>query len=240
MVMRHLIHILVVALLLSSCQKDEVLSGVIETTSPFEKIEVDGSFDVLLSEDSVFSVQFEADKSFFDALSFDVTDGVLRISDGKSPRWRNPGAKKPIVKIRGNQLREIKLLETCFLKSETPIKSDELGLVAFSKLNQAELELDCKVFYFWNNHPCGGEIKLRGKIDELKIWNFAIMRVDASACKTRYAWVENSSKADVLVDVNEQIDYAIGGKGNIYVEGNPAKIVELKPATDDGKLIIYL
>ncbi|MFN5371766.1 MAG: hypothetical protein ACK5B6_09915, partial [Bacteroidia bacterium] len=73
----------------------------------------------------------------------------------------------------------------------------------------------------------------------LKIWNFAIMRVDASACKTRYAWVENSSKADVLVDVNEQIDYAIGGKGNIYVEGNPAKIVELKPATDDGKLIIY-
>ena len=237
--MRHLIHILVLALLLASCKKNEVVSGSTETTLPFQKIEVDGSFDVLLSDDSVFSVQFEADKAFFEALSFEVIDSVLYISDGKSPRWRNPGAKKPMVRIHGNQLREIKLLETCYLKSETPITSDELGLVAFSKLNIADLELDCKVFYFWNNHPCGGEIRLRGKTDELKIWNFAIMRVDASACKTRYAWVENSSKADVLVDVNEQIDYAIGGKGNIYVEGNPAKVLELKPATDDGKLIIY-
>jgi len=236
--MRHVIYILVLGLLLTSCQKDEVVSGSTETTAAFRKIEVDGSFDILLSDDSVFSVQFEADKAFFDALTFEVIDSVLHISDGKSPRWRNPGAKKPMVKIHGHHLREIKLLETCYLKSETPIKSDELGLVAFSKLNMADLELDCKVFYFWNNHPCGGEITLRGKTDELKIWNFAIMRVDASACNTRYAWVENSSNADVIVDVNEQIDYAIGGKGNIYVEGNPAKVVELKPPTDDGKLII--
>jgi hypothetical protein len=40
-----------------------------------------------------------------------------------------------------------------------------------------------------------------------------------------------------LVDVQEQIDFAIGGKGNIYVKGNPEKVVELKPATDEGELI---
>ena len=63
------------------------------------------------------------------------------------------------------------------------------------------------------------------------------MRIDASKCSTRYAWVENSSKADVLVAVQQQIDFAIGGKGNIYVKGNPEKVVELKPASDEGALI---
>jgi hypothetical protein len=237
MVMKIYIYTFCAVLFLASCQKEGVISGNEEKTTEFSKIEVDGSFDILLSDDSVFSVQFEADRAFFDALSFEVRDGILRISDGKSPRWRNPEAKKPLVRIHGHDLREIKLLETCFLKSETPIKSDELGLVAVSKLNMADIEIDCRVFYYWNSHPCGGEIKVRGTTDELKIWNFAIMKVDASACRTRYAWVENSSKADVLVDVQEQIDFAIGGKGNIYVKGNPEKVVELKPATDEGELI---
>jgi hypothetical protein len=38
--------------------------------------------------------------------------------------------------------------------------------------------------------------------------------------------------------VQEQIDYAIGGKGNILVQGNPQKLVELKPATDSGEIIL--
>ena len=79
--------------------------GTEEKTTEFSKIEVDGSFDILLSDDSVFSVQFEADRAFFEALSFEVRDGILRISDGKSPRWRNPEAKKPLVRIHGHDLR---------------------------------------------------------------------------------------------------------------------------------------
>jgi hypothetical protein len=39
------------------------------------------------------------------------------------------------------------------------------------------------------------------------------------------------------VAVQQQIDFAIGGKGNIYVQGNPEKVVELKPASDEGALI---
>jgi hypothetical protein len=238
MVMQKSIYTICALLFLASCQKEEVITGSAKQTSAFDKIEIDGSFDVVWAEDSVFSVQFAADRIFFDALSYELNDGVLIIHDGKSPRWRNPEAKKPLVRISGNHLKQIYLRETCYLTSETPIKSDEFGLVAVSKLNMADIELDCKVFYYWNSHPCGGEIKLRGTTDELKIWNFAIMKVDASACRTRYAWVENSSKSDVLVNVQEQIDYAIGGKGNILVQGNPQKLVELKPATDSGKIIL--
>ena len=177
MVMRKYIYTICALLFLASCQKDEVITGSAKQTSAFDKIEIDGSFDVIWAEDSVFSVQFAADRIFFDALSYELNDGVLIIHDGKSPRWRNPEAKKPMVRISGNT-------------------------------------------------------------DELKIWNFAIMKVDASACTTRYAWVENASKSDVLVNVQEQIDYAIGGKGNILVQGNPQKLVELNPATDSGEIIL--
>ena len=236
--MKNWFYIFSICLFLMACRKEEIVVGELRKTDAFRKIEIDGSFDVVLSQDSVFSVQFESDRVFFDALSYELNDSVLIIHDGKSPRWRNPEAKKPLVRIGGHHLKEIFLRETCYLTTKTPIESEEFGLVAVSKLNMADIEVNCKVFYYWNSHPCGGEIKVRGTTDELKIWNFAIMKVDASACRTRYAWVENSSKADVLVNVQEQIDYAIGGKGNILVQGNPAKLVELKPATDEGRLIL--
>jgi len=221
----------------ASCTKDEVITGEEIITPAFSEIVLSSSFDVVITQDTTYSIRFEAAEVFFGALQYEVKEGVLYVYSEKSPRWRNPEAAKPKVYITSNRPKLIKALETCNITSTNPIISNEFGLIMASKLNYANLELDCKVFYYWNNHPCGGRIRLWGQTEQLKIWNYAIMAVDASECESDYALVENHSKGIVSVWTNEKFEYRLSGSGNIELKGNPPILNEITPADGSGQLI---
>lgn len=220
-----------------SCTKDNVISGDQIITPAFSEIVLSSSFDVVLTQDTTYSIRFEAAEVFFGALRYEIKEGVLQVYSEASPRWRNPEAAKPKVYITSNRPRLIKALETCNITSTNPIISDEFGLIMASKLNHADLELNCRIFYYWNNHPCGGRIRLRGQTEQLKIWNYAIMAVDASNCESDYALVENHSKGAVSVWANEKFEYRLSGSGNIELKGNPSILNEIAPADGSGQLI---
>ena len=108
----------------------------------------------------------------------------------------------------------------------SPITSTEFGLVLTGKSNQANLELNGNIFYYWNNFPTGGKLTLSGKTEILKIWNFDLMSVDAKNLTSKYAIVENSSKGDCAVTVLNKLEYKISGEGNIQLYGEPSEIIE--------------
>jgi hypothetical protein len=62
--------------------------------------------------------------------------------------------------------------------------------------------------------------------------------VNAKNLVTSYAYIENKSKNDVLLTVTGILQYAITGKGNIQVFGQPA-VVDLITDTGDGQLILH-
>ena len=105
-----------------------------------------------------------------------------------------------------------------------------------SKLNEAVLQLNCTTFYYWNNHPCGGKLTLSGTVQNLRIWNFALMSVEAKDLTAYDALVENSSQGDCEVTVTGKLEYSIKNSGNIYLHGHPPQIV-LKEKTSTGELI---
>ena len=101
---------------------------------------------------------------------------------------------------------------------------------------EADLELNCDVFYYWNN-PNGSYMKLRGQVDELKLWNSGLSQVDASELQTRYALVDTGSQGPCRVRPSETLEYSITGIGDIYCAGNPPSII-LRQKTGDGQLIL--
>jgi hypothetical protein len=208
--------------LLSNCKKND---GSVEIKkvelSAFREIELNDAFDVVLFQDSVFSIQIEANEKFIDAVEYTVQDSILKVDYASGKRWRNPETNKVKLVIRGDRPRKLQANESCFIQTGNKIVSDEFGLVLFGKLNQADLELGGRIFYYWNNHPCGGKVKLTGKVDQLKLWNFAIMQVDASNCESRYGLVENYSKGECKIHITEKLDYSLVGEGNIILNGNP-------------------
>ncbi|MBI9069377.1 MAG: DUF2807 domain-containing protein [Salinivirgaceae bacterium] len=151
----------------------------------------------------------------------------------------SPDKNKIELHIHYKSIREIYAHETCNIQTKNPITSNSFGLVFESKANEANLELDCGTFYYWNNFPCGGKLTLYGHTKELKLWNYALTTVDAYNLFTSFAIVENSSKGDCIINVAEELNYAIKGEGNIVLFGNPGKINETETGTfSTGKLII--
>ena len=84
--------------------------------------------------------------------------------------------------------------ESCEVSNLGTLKGIELGITCASKLNEAKLNLDYSTIYYWNNFPCGGKLELSGTCTFLKIWNFALMQVDAKNLITNHVLVENSGK----------------------------------------------
>ena len=224
-------------LVLMSCSKNELITGDESVTPAFSEIILNSSFDVELTQDTTYSIRFEAAEEFFPSLKYEIIDSVLYVDADPSPRWRYPEAPKPKVYITSNRPKLVKAQETCNITSSNAIISDEFGLIMASKLNNADLELNCGVFYYWNNHPCGGRIHLRGRSQQLKIWNYAIMAVDASDCESAYVLVENYSKGNVRVWATDKFEYRLSGSGNIELKGNPTIISEIDAADGAGKLI---
>jgi hypothetical protein len=128
--------------------------------------------------------------------------------------------------------------ETCSIRSVNTIVTRELRIIVGNrpKLTEIDLMLDCDKFYYWNNFQCGGKVVLRGSATYMELNLFALVSVDGRDLATHYAIIENNSKGDCEVDVSEQLEYSIRGRGNIYLHGSPVEII-LDEQTSSGRLI---
>jgi hypothetical protein len=229
--------LLVLAMLLSSCSKDdpEHASGIIELP-PFNEIQVNSVFHIFLKQDTAFSIQIHGNKEITDEVRYTVENGILTLTNEFRKMWINPEDHTVELYISADQPKKIMVNETSFIETVNPIITGKFGLVTGNKYAEARLELNCDTFYFWNNFPCGGKLTLEGNTRVLAIWNYIIMSVDAGDLTTGYAWVENHSKGDCIVNVKEKLEYSIYGRGNIYLYGKPGEII-LKERTGSGELV---
>lgn len=225
-------------LLLLGCQKNNPKVTLTKTFDTFEEIHLNSPFDVQLQEDSTFYIEIIANQKTIEAITFDLSNGVLKIENELSGRFLKPNTNKVTLVIHSKPLKLLQANETCFISTVNPITSLDFGLIMKSKGNFAELELNSKVFYFWNNYPCGGKLTLTGTTEQLKIWSSAIFSVDAKNLVTQYAFVENNSKGNCEVNVSSALEYNIRSEGNIGVYGNPVTIVE-NGNSGDGAFILY-
>jgi len=233
---RLLIIIFTCIILFNSCKKDTLTDNIYSDLIPFNEIELNCTFDVYLKEDSSFSINIIGDKNVIENVSYVIENNVLKINNDSKFKWLTPRKNKIEIYINSKPLKFVSAKQTCFIKTLSPITSDEFGIMLSNKANQASLELDCKIFYYWNNFPCGGKLTLYGNTESLKIWNYAIMSVDARNLNANNAIVENNSKGNCDVTVLNSFEYSIKGEGDINLYGSPPKIIE-KQITSSGQLI---
>ena len=228
---------LFILFLLSSCKK-EITHRYLQLAS-FDQIELNDAFEVFLSEANNASAEIIGYENIIGHIDLKVENNILSIANNKNVKWLSPGKNKIMIYINSPPLKKIVAAEGCNIQTLTPITSEEFGLILTGKANEATLELGVNTFYYWNNIPCGGKLTLSGKAETLKIWNFALMSVDAKSLTSKNAIVENSSAGDCEVNVLNKLEYSIKGKGNIHLYGTPLEIIEngSSASSDSGILI---
>lgn len=221
---------------LFSCSKEKITSKIVQLPS-FVEVEVNDTFRIELEEDSVFYIEVIGDEKLIDKVEYKVEFEKLVLSNSKRLKWMQPTKNKTRIVIHSLPLSKVVASESCFITTNNPITSQEFGLVLGSKLNEADLELNCDVFYFWNNFPCGGTLELSGQTREVKLWTDALFAVDARKLEASYGNIVNRSKGNIAVRVNNKLDYSIQNEGDINLYGNPNQIFEIEPSSSTGKLI---
>jgi hypothetical protein len=203
---------------------------------PFSEIQVNHVFHIFLQQDTSFSIRISGNREIIEGVRYIVENGVLTLTNESGMMWIKPENHKVELWIRADRLKKVTINEASFVETANPIITEEFGLVTGNKYAEAKLELDNAIFYFWNNFPCGGKLTLMGNTQSLRIWNYVIMSVDARHLAARNALIDNYSKGDCIVNVQEKIEYSIHGTGNIYLYGDPEEII-LQERTGSGQLI---
>jgi hypothetical protein len=228
--------VLGLAFLFTSCLDYEPITSSKELPA-FDQLHLNGVFDVFLIQGDSYSIRIEADKEVVPHIVFEVNDGILSVQNNSKLKWLSPRSNKVALFVTAVALKEIIPAETCSIQTVNTLKVEQFSIVMAPspKLSEINLDLDCKTFLYWNNHQCGGKVTLRGRTEYLNLYVFALMTVDARELTTEFATIENNSKGDCEILVNQKLEYSIRGEGNILVHGNPE--ILLKEDISSGRLI---
>ncbi|MFT6747561.1 MAG: hypothetical protein ACJAZ2_001914 [Glaciecola sp.] len=227
-IIKYYLFILLPLLAVFSCQKKDTDFSATSSLQAFKEVELHSSFHVYLQEDSVFSIRAVGRQDVIEDLTFTIQDSVLKIEDPRKSEWRTPTSNKVELYISSPPLSKLSTFEACDIKTITPITSNEFGLVLGGKANEANLDLNCNIFYYWSGSVSGGKIILSGQCNSLKLWNTGLMQINARGLQSSYGLVENKSRGTCEVNVTNKFEYAIFNSGDILLNGNPTEIVQFE------------
>lgn len=222
--------------LLLSCEKHRNVVQIREL-EPFSGLFVNSSFNIEIHPDTAFRIVLSGSSDIVQEIDVSKITDTLILENNFSAQWLRPGDNPIQVDLYCDSLQRIVLNESCNLTSSGPIHADEIGLIAVSRLNIVDLEFDAKTVFYWNNFPCNGSMVFRGETENLKIWNTALMSVDASQLISSYVLVENDAGVDCRVRANDILEYSITGAGNVVASGRP-DIISAGELTGSGELIL--
>jgi hypothetical protein len=219
-----------------SCSKDDELIRTFDLDD-FNKIEFNDSFEVRFHTSDEFRIIASGSERFIEDLDLiSEGDSVIIENKVKAP-WLRPESNKVMLDVYCDSLAQIKASESCTISSIDTLQSDDLLLIVSSKLNIADLKINCRVFGYYNLFPCSGAMSFSGRTDQLNIWNDALMEVDASTLTANRAFVENKSGASCQVKVLDEFSYSILNRGDILLSGAP-EIITLIEDSGEGELIL--
>jgi len=221
---------------LIACSKDNDTVEIKELPT-FSGLFVNSSFNIEIHPDTAFKIVLSGSADIIEEIDVSMIADTLVIENNFSAEWLRPRDNSIQIDLYCDSLKRIVLNESCNLTSSGPMRSDEIGLIAVSRLNIVDLEFDANTVFYWNNFPCNGSIVFSGATENLKIWNTALMSVDASNLSSSYVLVENDSGVECRVIANAVLEYSITGAGNVLVSGSP-DVISAGELTGSGQLIL--
>lgn len=225
-------------LFFSSCKKNDLPDALVsKDISPgkFNTIEIDGVYDIYLVQDTVCKVVVEGIQKRVDKTTATINDSILVLKTNRRGEFLHPDEPTTKLFIYVDTLKRINVNQACHIRCRNALTGDEIGMVVATRQMEADLNFNCRVFYYWNN-PDGTHLNLTGNVDELKIWNTGLAAVDASRLNANYALIENGSQGECRVRATQTLEYSLTNTGNIYYYGHPSSLLPLS-LTGTGTLI---
>ncbi|MFI5202485.1 MAG: head GIN domain-containing protein [Candidatus Kapaibacterium sp.] len=178
----------------------------------FQSVELDGAYDVVLTQGAASEVRIETDKNLLEHIQTTVSNGTLTVeSDG------NLEPSKSIrVYISSQNYRSVESNGSSDISGATPITSDELKLALDGS---GSYNLGVNVKRLKSEIEGSGTISLTGSAGahSSQIDGSGDLRTDSLTVDT--AKIDISGSGDARVNVRSRLDASISGSGGIRYRG---------------------
>jgi len=188
------------------------------TASYFNKIHIDGSYELLIVQDSVCKLTLEADSNLLSIINSKVDDSVLYINSSKTIIR----SEKLKIKVSSPNLKQIELFGSVELFSDSVLSYPELSLVVSGA---AHVDMRLNTRKFSTAISGGSEMFLSGKSGSTKIGLTGAGRINAFNLITDTCLVNLSGIGRVDINANSVLEVNISGAGQVKYNGN-AKVIK--------------
>jgi len=203
---------------LSSCDEIKGDGNVVteqRTLSGFNQLEVNGVFNLYISQGDSESVKIETDKNLLKLIETKNNGSKLIIkmeTNGKSI-----DATKINVFLTVKNIQKLEFNTIGNIETTSVLKANNLEIIG-SGVGNTKLELNClKVD---GNFSTVGNVVLKGKIQNLTMSNTGVGNLDALDLNTDTLVLTSTGVGNVEVNVEKEISIISSGIGNVKYKGN--------------------
>lgn len=216
-------------LLTNSCKKSDPIDCFKNTgaditesrnASAFYKINLEDNVNLVLTQDSVFSVKVKAGKNIISKIETTIDNKELTIKNNNSCNWVRSFDREVIVYVSVNHLNQIEYSGSGDISCTNVIISDSLLLQVKEGAGLVDLTVDVERNYIYF-HIGTADIYYRGRSHISYISATSFGPVDARNMSSTFTFMANNGSNNCYVQADVRLEATIGSLGNIYYAGNP-------------------
>jgi hypothetical protein len=188
----------------------------------FDKIKVDGAIKLILTQDSSYVVQVDADSNIINYVKADVSGSELKI---KLDADRYCGTDSIVVHAGIGELKDLSLAGAVKVVGDGRIYAND---VDFSFSGMTDVTMDINAGKLTTKVDGVGKLALTGQagVHDLKIKGTA--KVDAFDFIVGIYNIDTDGTGKANINVLNELKVKTSGSSEIYYKGNPKKVDEKK------------
>ena len=224
---------------ISSCKKENLCDCIKGTgdiikeqrsVSDFTSIEVNRNIYVVLTQDTINSVEVEAGENLLPLIRTHVRDGLLIINNDNTCNWVRDYSKKITAYVHVKDLREIRSYSTKNIISTNVITSSKIDILNFFS-GDITVIISAAESYT-KQMGSGGDITVSGHSGFNYIFSQGYGYLHLENLDSESALVWQKGTGDIHLSVRNSMDVQIDYVGNVYYSGNP--VIDQRPSPGSG------
>jgi hypothetical protein len=212
--------------LLISCSSEEdagvkgegSVVSVVKPVESFNRLKIEGVFNVYLNQDKTEKVRIEAEQNIIDLISVE-NDGKTLMSDYHSELSISKSANVDLY-ITVSDLKELDIEIVGDVETKNSLDLSKF-LLTNNSVGNVDFSLLSKKFTVINNSV--GDLNLFGLVEKFTLDNNSVGNVNAFPLTAEKVLIENNSVGNININATYSIDIENNGVGNITYKGNPEK-----------------
>ncbi len=240
---RYPILLLIAALFLSGCQKENMgdcfkSTGSVQielrTLEAFSRLETEDNINVFIRFGDAHKVEIEAGEHLLSMIETEVREGTLFIRNNNTCNWVRD-FKKPInVTIWCNQLHELIARGYGTVQTLDTIRQQKFYAEQWLASGVVKLLLATEEVYI-KSHTGPADYECSGKTNFLYAYNSSAGILDLQQIKANEAFIWSKGTGNIYIHVSELLEAQIENVGDVYYLGSPSTII--RSGNGEGNLL---